>query len=145
VLAAPPKVGLERAANSPFASQLPLENGAPFGRSSTPRLRLEERFGCKNIYFILYGFYPSLFDNNFFQKDFVKVVFPGKHQFVCCRILICGRDFKNVHNDKKRHMFSSFLFYSSAAMWPQAALACQEKPGGLDRPVEGLCQIEDEE
>jgi hypothetical protein len=101
----------------PFVSELPLENRAPFGR-----------FLLKDIHFIPWRLWLSFFDKDFFQIHFVKVVLPGKHQFISCLVLISGRNFVNVHDGKVWHEFlPSFFFilriYSSEhavrmAHWP---------------------------
>src|SRR5918997_260281 len=102
---------------SPFTSELPLENRAPFGRL------LCWRFGfCKDIDFMPEGLYfLSIFDNDFFEKSFVKVMFPGSHQFISCFILISGRNFVNVHDSKEWHV-SSFLFLFFVPCCAKAAL-----------------------
>jgi hypothetical protein len=112
------------------AGNLPLENGYHIGRL----------FGCKDIYFLPKVFWLSVFDKNFFQKDFVKVVLPGKHQFVCCLVLILGRYFVNVHDGKEWHVLFllSVLFFVTCCA--HGALACQEKQSGLDRTVEAMCE-----
>jgi len=110
--AAPPKVSLERAENPQYAQarlqaapssdalfpkELPSENGCHTGR-------LLGFFLFKDIHFMPEGLkLLSVFDKDFFQIEFVIVVFPGSHQFISCLVLISGRNFKDVHDGKKWH------------------------------------------
>jgi hypothetical protein len=64
----PPTVWFGSAANSSFASDLPLENSPPFGRL----------LGFKNIHPLLGELWLSLFDNNFFSEKLCQSGFSGQ-------------------------------------------------------------------